>query len=613
MTAMNKLNFLQRIGRSITRIRNFVMNMLFLLVVAALIVVAVGSSDEVEVPEDAALVLNPEGQLVEDKRVRNPFEKFWQAAPGGQEVGINDLVRAVDQATEDDRIRLIVLDLEQLRGIASAHASYLGQALERFKAEGKEVVAHGYAYSQGQYAIASFADEVYMHPFGELLFEGYSRFLLYFKGLLEKFHVSTYVFRVGEYKEAAEPFTEKAMSPAAREVNQAMVNDLWSAYRRLILANRELTSDAFDRYSKEFPSVLSAAGGDMAKVALEYGLVDELMTVDDAMARIASKLGASDSEDYPHIHYEQYLKSLAPNPPTARNLGLIYARGVVVMGDERNAVAADNLVELIREARKDDSVAAIVIRIDSPGGSALASELIRQELELAQLAEKPVIASLGPVAASGGYWIASTADRIIAHPTTLTGSIGVIGLALTFEQTLADIGVDGDGVGSLPLSGAHPVLGLNKPMQQVIESSVEHVYDRFLKLVAKGRNMTPQAVDEVAQGRVWLGENALAIGLIDDLGGLPDAFKKAAEIANLGEDYGVKTFRPSVPLSELLLQEITNSMDARAVLASSQFAAIASVPIELRRAWSLVSAVQDGPQVHAICEACLDLLIAGKG
>ena len=605
LASMSKPNILSRIGLAITRMRNFVLNVLFLVVLLFLIVVGFSSLGGLPVPDDAALVLNPKGILVEESLPPDPWESFLAGGNPMPTASVNDLVRTVDHAANDRRIRLILLDLDDLASASPAHAKYLGEALQRFKGAGKQVLSFGRSYSQAQYAIASFADAVYLHPFGTALFPGYGIYRTYLRGLLDKLDINAHVFRVGAYKSAAEPITDEAMPLLSKEVNQALVDDLWGSYRELVVANRALAPDGFDRYTATYDEALIGADGDMARLALEFGLVDELMTSDHVEDRVAAALGQDEGEDdYPSIGYRSYLQSLAPETPKARNLGLIFAQGNIVMGDDnRNVVAADNMVGLIREAREDESVAALVLRIDSGGGSAFASELIRQELELTQLANKPVVASLGPVAASGGYWLAATADRIVAHPTTLTGSIGVIGLHFTFEESLANIGVQSDGVGSLPVSDAlHPMRPLSDPAQRILTASVRHTYDRFLNLVAKGRDMQPQAVDDIAQGRVWSGQKALALGLVDELGGLPSALDIAAEIAGI-EDYGVKTFSTPIHAFDQLVQNLMESANVQGPAPPAH-----SIAGRLLRAGALLSSrLPTANGVYAICEACFAL------
>ena len=599
---MKKPNLFSRIGLAITRVRNFVINAVFLLLIAAVLIGLVQGFTEFRVPDGGALVIDPAGVLVEEARPEYNLLGLVSQSQPPRQTSINQLLKAVDHAAEDDRIRAIVLRLDDLISVDGAHARQLGKALEGFKSAGKEVIAFGHSYSQGQYAIASFADAIYLHPFGQVAFPGYGRYSPYLKGLLDNLGVNVHLFRVGKYKEAAEPFIREDMSPEAREVNQALVDDVWNAYRQTVLANRSLDAEAFDRYARAYDEVLEEFRGDTGRAALEFRLVDELMTPDHARDRIAAAVGDSDEDSYPRIGFRRYLQTLPPDVPSKQNIALITAQGPIVMGEDRNAAAAENLVALIRKAREDQSVAALVLRIDSPGGSALASELIREELEVAQQHDKPVIASMGPVAASGGYWIASTANRIIAHPSTITGSIGVVGLFLSFERTLSDMGIESDGVGSLPLTGsASPFRGMNDSARRVLQANIGGIYDRFIHLVARGRDMTPESVDEIGQGRVWLGQQAIEIGLVDALGDLADAVQAAADLAGL-EQYGIKRFTTPIPPGEQFLRQFMESEAA-----GRPASALSSASRQLGSAWSLANRLNDPGRLYAICEPCLAL------
>ena len=516
---MSKPSLLSRVGAFLTRTRNFVMNTLFILLLVFVLFVLIDAFDTPGIPADSALVLNPRGEIVEETAPLDPFSELLPTG-SARETDIHELLRAIDRAAEDDRIKMIVLDLDDLSWASAAHAASIGEALARFKEAGKETIAVGEVFGQSQYAIASLADAVYLHSSGGLYLPGYESFQPYFKSLFEKLKFNVHVFRVGAYKAAVEPFTRDSMSDEAREANQELVDGLWAAYRQRVVANRQLHTETFDAYTEAFDVALAAAGGDMARAALESGMVDELMSADQMRSRIADGVGWDENGDINGIGYKAYLKALGPRKPEHENIGLIFVSGVIQMGDDKSAAAADNLVDLIRRARDDDAVKALVVRVDSPGGSAFASELIREELELVRHAGKPVVMSMGSVAASGGYWISSTADRILAHPTTITGSIGIFSLFLTMEDALSGIGINTDGVGSFPTGGTpDPLRPLSGPHQRVIQSNIEHGYREFIGLVARGRDMTPEAVDEVAQGRVWLGERALELGLIDALGG----------------------------------------------------------------------------------------------
>ena len=586
--------FLKRMGWLLTRLRNFVMNFLFVLIALLIIVALAGGFDEVEVPDGGALVLDPQGAILEEPLAYDLLSGLLEEPSGAS---IQDLVRSVEQAAEDPRIKMIVLDLDGMQQASAAHAQWLGAALGRFQEAGKEVVAYGNSYNQAQYAIASHADAIYMHPHGELFLPGYSLFQPYFKNLLDSLKIKMHVFRVGEYKEAVEPFTRSDMSAPAREANQTLVDGLWDAYARQIQTNRELEPEFFARYAEAFDQALDDADGDAGKAALAHRLVDELMHPGQARSHIAETVGQDEDGGYRSIGYQAYLQALGPRQPEERNVGLIVLRGIIQMGGDQNAAAADNLVQLIREAREDESVEALVVRIDSPGGSAFASELIRQELELTQQAGKPVIASMAGVAASGGYWVAATADRIYAHPTTITGSIGIFALVPSFEESLPGIGVTGDGVGSSPLSGGlNPLQGVSEPMQRVLQAIIERGYRRFIGLVAQGRDMTPEAVDEIGQGRVWLGSRALDLGLVNELGGLDEAIAGAAELAELPDGYGLKRFAMPVSPKDQLIQELMQSAQngPRHPLARA-----------LGEAWEMLDGFNDPGHAYALCEPCL--------
>ena len=586
----------QRVGAGLTKLRNFVMNTIFLIVMVVVVVLVIGSFGGTQVPENGALVLNPRGTMVEQRTVGDPFDDLWSVGQGLAEANIHQLVQAVERATSDDRIEMIVLDLDELAGSSLAHATYLGTALNDFKAAGKQVVAIGHYYSQAQYAIATFADAIYMHPFGQLLLSGYGAYQLYFKSLFDKFDVNVHVFRVGTYKEAVEPYTRTDMSPAAKEANQQLVDGLWQAYAELVIENRGIEAATFEYYTRAFDDALTVAEGDMARAALENHLVDELLTPDQARSRIADTVGWDDENRFNRIGYLDYLQVAGRDPVQTQNVGLIVARGTIQMGDNLRSAGADGLTRLIRQARADDSVRALVLRVDSPGGSTFASELIRQELELLQLADKPLVISMGSVAASGGYWISATADKIIAHPTTITGSIGIFAMIPTFEETLSSFGIQTDGVGTSALSGTlNPMRGINEPMQRILQANVENGYEQFINLVARGRDMTPEAVAQIAEGRVWLGSTALELGLVDELGDLSKAIDAAAELANL-TDHGVKAFTTPISARDLLFREL---FEARAPKAQNPLVA------SLQALWLQVAGLNDPLHTYSLCESCL--------
>ena len=465
-------------------------------------------------------------------------------------------MEAITLAATDDDIKLIVLDLDDLTYASSAQVLRIGAALESFKETGKEVIAHENNFQQFQYHIASYANELYMHPWGDALLTGYGGNNLYFREMLEKLSVNVHVFRVGGFKSAVEPFTRDDMSEQAKLARQTLYNGLWRYLVEDIADNRKLPVADIEAYSQQFSVLLEKAGGDMGRATLEAKLVDELLTWDQVRTRIADKVGwLEENERLNAIGMSSYLqlRQGLPTPPGDNQIAVLVAQGTIVEGTGDGA-AADTLVRKIRDARNNDQVKGLVLRVDSPGGSAFASELIRQELELLQVAGKPVVASFGSVAASGGYWISATADAIVSEPTTITGSIGIFGLVPTFENALDRIGIHSDGTGTTPLTSIDPFGGLNDEFKSILQSNIEFGYQKFTDLVAKGRNMDPEAVEAIAQGRIWQGDKAMELGLVDVLGDTQVAIEKAAELAELS-DWSVRYLEdPLNPRDEIIRQ-----------------------------------------------------------
>ncbi|MEZ5561099.1 MAG: signal peptide peptidase SppA [Pseudomonadales bacterium] len=602
-----------RFNDGISRARIIAGNLVFLIVVAFLLVWFWSGGETVAVPDDAALVINPQGAIVERPSITEPLQEWLAPGRVEPETALRDVLTAIERGAQDARIRSLVLDLEDLSGLSTAHAAAIGNAVAAFREAGKEVVAYGSYYTQAQYLIASYADAIYMHPFGQLTLQGFGINELYFKDLLDKLRVTVNVFRVGKYKEFVEPYTRTGMSDDAREANQALVDTLWSGYSDVVRHNRQIDAQAFDRYTQAYDQALTETDGDTARLALEYGLVDELMTPDQVRVRIADSVGYDEQGNFNGIDFASYLEATRKPPHRGDGqIAVITGEGAIVTGDQpRGVIAAERMVGLIREARRDDKVRALVLRLNTPGGSSFASELVRQELELTQLAGKPVVVSMGPVTASGGYWIASTADRIVAEPDTITGSIGVFGIVPTFEQTLDWVGVHTDGVRTSPLAGDDITSGLGQATASVMQASVESTYQRFIQLVARGRSLSPERVDEIAQGRVWLGSKALDLGLVDALGDREAAIAEAGKLAGL-DSWQVREFEQPLTARELLLRALTNNLSLAdqlgAAAQSALDARLASLPFgpQMRSAWQALSALTDPKSVYALCEACLD-------
>ena len=523
-----------------------------------------GKSDTAEVPQDAALLINPNGVLVEQVAVADPFEQALQEAFGAQEpspIGVHDLVRGIRAATEDDRIKGIVLDLGRLSvsGSGASKLHYLSAELDKFKASGKKIYAVGDYYSHEQYILAARADEIHMHDMGNLFFLGYGRYRTYYKSLLEKLKITTHVFRVGTFKSAVEPFLRDDMSPEAKDANAAYLSTLWRDYGASIEKARGLESGAVTNFADNPVEILRSAGGDAAKAALELGLVDKLGSRKEQLEALKEIFGADEKDEdkpYKRVDYSTYLASLEEEEDgDAPNIAVVTAAGVIVDGKAPvgEAAGGDTIAGYLKKAREDDDVKAVVLRVDSPGGSAFASEIIRDQVLALKEAGKPVVVSMGSLAASGGYWISAPADEIWAMPTTITGSIGIFGIFNTFENAAAHWGVYVDGVGTNTLSSLYGTgLGaLNEPFSDVMQQVVEKGYMDFLEVVADGRDMTTENVDKIGQGRVWIGETAKDLGLVDKIGTLDDAVAAAARLAELEEYDQVDMIETLSPIEAL--------------------------------------------------------------
>ncbi len=539
-------------------------NLVFVLMLVAVIMSFV-QKDVQPLPEHAALKVAPGGFLVEQKTYVDPLTQILeQSSPADAETLIHDLIEAIDRAADDERITSLVMELDFLIGGGISKLEDIGDALARFKASGKTIVAVGDNYTQEQYYLASYADEIHLNPMGTVLLTGYGSYHSYLKEMLDKLRIHLNIFRVGTYKDAIEPFTRSNMSEASREHTTEWLNALWSVYTSRVEALRDLPADAINDYANNLGSKLAAHNGDTAALALSAGLVDKLSTRPQMMARLKQLAGIGEEGGYNaievgrYLNHERRLESLQTES-AGNKIGLIVAKGAIFDGEQpAGTVGSDTLSELFIQAREDDQIKAVVLRVDSPGGSAFASEVIRQEILLTKQQGKPVVVSMGSVAASGGYWIAMGADEVLASPTTITGSIGVFGIIPTFEDSLDALGMQSDGVGTTALSDFYQ---LNRPMspqaKQVVQAGVDHVYDRFLTIVAEATESTTDQIHQVAQGRVWTGAKALELGLVDELGGLKQAIESAAELAEL-DTYDVEEVSQPLDFREQLLQEIAN-------------------------------------------------------
>lgn len=525
--------------RALNFVRELVFNIFFIL----LILVGVGiwmqlSSGTAEHTTRGALLLDITGVVVDKPSSSSKLSALGRQLFGAssdrlQENSLFDIVETIRQAQADRNITGIVLDLKNFAGADQPSMQYIGKALKAFRDSGKPVYAVGDNYSQGQYYLASFANKVWLSPQGVVDLHGFATNGLYYKSLLDKLKVSTHVFRVGTYKSAVEPFIRDDMSPAAREADSRWIGELWQNYLGTIAANRQITPQQVFPGAQGVLDGLSKVGGDTAKYALDNKLVDTLGSSADAEKVLVKQFGWSD-EDKNYRAISMYDYPLKKPSEMGSSVAVIFANGAIMDGEETAGnVGGDTTAAQIRDARIDPKVKAIVLRVNSPGGSVSASEVIRAELAAAKAAGKPVVVSMGGMAASGGYWISTPANYIVANPSTLTGSIGIFGVINTVEKSLDELGVHTDGVATSPLADVSVTKALPPQVQQLMQLSIENGYQRFISLVAQARKSTPEQVDKIAQGHVWTGEDAKSNGLVDALGDFDDAVAKAAELAKL--------------------------------------------------------------------------------
>lgn len=557
--------------RALETLRRVVLTLVFLLVLALILAFALHPGPSV--PDGAALLLRPAGTLVERVRVDDPLGIIRSGGAAVAQTSLPDMVEAVRAAREDKRIKALVIETDLLGQGGLSKLAELREAILAFKSSGKPVYARGERFTQGQYFLASVADEVHLAPDGFVLLPGLARNVSYYKGALDALGVKVHVFRVGEYKSFSEPFTRTNMSDEDRSSSVELLDALWKGMRERIAASRRLAPDALNRYVDDYAGVLEAAGGDTARIARESGLVDALSQRDEWHELLKARIGV-DGKDYRRIEADDYLAAVrAAQPHADAHVAVLVAQGSIVDGAaDEESVGGDSLAAQIRAAREDERVKAVVLRIDSPGGSAWASEVIRRELELTRKAGKPVVASMSSVAASGGYWVAAGADEIWARPETLTGSIGVFAMFPEFSEPLGRLGITTDRVATGPLAGTlDPRRPLEPALAKAMQLGVEHSYRRFLEIVAAARRKDVAQVDAVARGRVWTGETAHRLGLVDQLGGVEGAIAAAAKRAQL-ERYETVWPIGEINLRHLLLRRLMSVVGPAGVTAESPLA-----------------------------------------
>ena len=567
-----------------------IVQLLVLLLIVALIVASL-TQERATVPDRAALLIEPHGFLV-DQLSGDPVTRTLASLQGLdlRETLVTDLTAALDAAADDDRIPVIVLKLQDLDGGGLSKLQEVAAAIQRVRERGKRVVAMGDAYTQDQYFLAAHADEVYMHDFGSVFLEGYGYYRAFFRDALDKLKVDVNVFRVGEYKSFVEPFLRDDMSDEDREASQRWLEALWMAWRDDVREARDLPDGSLSDYVENIADRVEAANGDLARVAAEAGLIDKLLSRRQFNDYMAGMVGSGESEDatYSSITHDLYLAAINgqadKQPPAEANVGVLVAAGNIVDGEAPpGTIGGDSVAALVRSAANDDLIDAVVLRVDSAGGSMFASEVVLEELVALRDNGKPLVVSMSSVAASGGYYISMPADEIWAAPTTITGSIGVGALLPTFQRSLARLGIRIDGIGTTSLTGQLALeRELGEDARRVLQSSVEEAYRVFVDKVATARDMDFDRADNLARGRVWIGGDAQNLGLVDQLGGLEEAIASAAALAGLAPgEYGTVTIRREPDLRERLAMAL--AVRTRGLLEFLGVGAAGGLPVELRQ------------------------------
>ena len=536
-----------------------ILHLLVMLFIFSLIVTAL-STTVPAVPSSAALVIQPSGTIVE-QLAGDPFDRALAEAMGDAppQMLLKDIVDGLAYAKDDARISSVVLNLSAMPGGGLSKLRQVADAVLDFRESGKPVIATADYFSQGSYYIAAHADEIYMHPDGAVFLSGFGAYLNFYQSALEKLKVDWNIFRVGTYKAAVEPYMRNDMSPEYREALGDVLAQLWSSYQADIETARELEAGTVDAILADLINAVEAVDGDLAELALRHGFVDGLVTRNEFQDKIIEIAGAGDEpRTFPSTGLDGYLaemRLLRGDESAASNVAVVVGVGEILNGDQSpGLIGGDSTAKLLRAAGQDDSVKAVVFRVDSPGGSAFASEVILNEIDTIKAAGKPVVVSMSSLAASGGYWVSMSADKIFATPYTITGSIGIFGMFPTLQRSLDTLGISTDGVGTTSWAGELRVdREMSPDAKALFQLSIERGYDDFISGVAENRKIQKAQVDRIGQGRIWTGNDALKNGLIDELGDLDDAIASAAELAGMGEDdYGRKYFEKEISPSEQL-------------------------------------------------------------
>ena len=603
--------FFRFIGNVVSAIRYLISLVIVLFFIA--IIGGMFADDIKPMPEHGALYLAPSGLLVDQRSYIDPVsEIFSQPNQRDTETLVRDIIQALEHAQYDERITHVLLDTNYMAGGGIAKLEEISAALQRFKQSGKPVIAIGDSFSQSQYFLAAHADEIIMNPLGRVMLTGFGSYSSYYKEALDKLKINVHIFRVGRYKSAVEPFMGRGMSDSARADRLQLVDSLWQFYTSRVEQLRGLPNGAMSDLANNMHLRLAEEKGDIAALAIKQGLIDRIATRSETKAYLEQVLPHSngDFDSVPMAAYLNHMKlsSLKTVNQGKPEIAVVVASGAIIDGNQpEGTIGGDTLANMFAAIEDEDQVKAVVLRVDSPGGSAFASDVIRDSIASLRKKDIPVVISMGSYAASGGYWIATESDKIFALSTTITGSIGVFGVIPTFEDSLSALGIYSDGVGTTNIAG---MLQLDRPMSQqakmIMQSGVEHVYTRFLSLVADARDSTPSAIHEIAQGRVWTGKKALELGLVDELGDLNDAIASAATLAGIN-DYRVNYRRKPLSMIEQVMMEIRGNVHAAVGAIGIQSWLPTSLQLQLAsviKPLQFIDTLTDPNDLYLYCESC---------
>ncbi len=599
--------FFRLLWRSIKAFNTLVFSLIFLFLIAGVLFLVFNQRGP-SIPNGVALVLNPKGSLVEQQTFVGAAS-LLQGNDLPQEALVKDITDALALAKDDERIALVVLDLDDLGQGLLPKLERVAAAIVDFKTSGKQVIAVADNYSQSALFLAAQADEVLLNPEGMAIPEGFAMYNPFFKSFLDKYEVTVNLFKVGKYKSAADPFTRDSISPEDSEARGLILDAWWASYTTEIETARGMAAGSIDEMLQNATDQLQSVGGNLAELSLKKGLVDRLVTASERRNYLIELVGEdTDKKNYRGVSYTQYLYA-ARSPivkPEANRVAVITAVGNILDGDAPTGeIGGRSLSKLIRKAASNERVAAIVVRIDSGGGSKTASEIIRSELSAAQASGIPVVASMGSFAASGGYWIAASADEIWASPTTITGSIGIFGLLPTFEKTLARYGIYSDGVTTTPIAGGASVMrGVTPVYGEVLQTVIEAGYQQFLTTVADGRGMTVESVHEIAQGRIWTGKKAQELGLVDELGDLEQAINAAAKLGSVDE-HSVWHVEPERSAEEAILRTLMKS--TASILPKTTANPVSQMTHLIKEELGFLQRLNDPQHAYVICGECIAL------